>query len=776
MVTVPANMAGILYDTNPPMKKISLFVLVAIIPLAYAPVFSNQHLPKILFLALLCLVAALDQLYQVRKSPQVNNTNLVSFISKHRISLLLAILTLFVFLSLVHVKNWMSAQERAAYWGLLCCLYFVSYRVMKKYSIDVFAALVVGGAIAACYGIYQSFFPIGHEFSVANLTQQISPVTKGAYPGYVSSFGNVNFAATYMTLTILLAWFHYRETSLKVTVLRLIASALAFFYLMRTGSRAAWIALAIGFLCYTIFWYKIGHRIKKKRLALFFAILSLVVMAPFMDGKLRKTVAIRLHELTNWQGGSTKVRLAIWRSTIAMIKEHPFLGAGIGQFSHCFFRYRYPDEYLLSDGRLVEHPHNSFMLIAAELGIPAALIAAFLFFYIIQRLYRLMNIGSQSQKQQALCLLSAFLALSFITLVSAPLLSPATGIFFVLIAVWSDVQFASPEKNVGFSRWNKYWSYFSLLVAIAISYLFLIHSIGDCYFNSGQKLLKKRDYSGAVKKLRQCLSWYPSDFYRLEYGRALLASGHLAQSQKNLIRVMSVSPELEAAYIDTGLCYLGQKKIFDALKIWHKAYALFPMSKVLNYNLARIMIIQNSPYEALRYLKTLELFHTESKKEFQFLLDLGDVYYLLKNVRKSLFYYIRAKEVNQKNALPYLKIGNIMYELGLTSSAVLQFRQAIRLAHPKQKAEAYCQLGRIAQVGKQQQLAVTYYLQARQQDRQSSMPYLYLAQIAAQRKKFTLAKKYLQHAKELGFQAWKTLLKDAFFHPLTSSGVYQKFK
>jgi hypothetical protein len=74
-------------------------------------------------------------------------------------------------------------------------------------------------------------------------------------------------------------------------------------------------------------------------------------------------------------GGGVEVRARIWTSSLAMLRDHPWLGVGPGQFAAAFPVYRDPREIELSTHERaipveteVEHPHQDWLLPALELG------------------------------------------------------------------------------------------------------------------------------------------------------------------------------------------------------------------------------------------------------------------------------------------------------------------------------------------------------------------------------------------------------------------------
>ena len=76
-------------------------------------------------------------------------------------------------------------------------------------------------------------------------------------------------------------------------------------------------------------------------------------------------------------------RIKVWHGAMAMIKEHPMFGVGFYMFEKKILHYW--------TGWLAHDPHNSYLLIAAEMGIPTLLVFCWiiwLIFWSSQKLYR----------------------------------------------------------------------------------------------------------------------------------------------------------------------------------------------------------------------------------------------------------------------------------------------------------------------------------------------------------------------------------------------------
>ena len=83
---------------------------------------------------------------------------------------------------------------------------------------------------------------------------------------------------------------------------------------------------------------------------------------------------------------SGQVRLRVWLETTTMLKEHPFLGAGLTGYRLVMEKYHQPifSKELPLNLEIQPYPHNIFLAVWAELGLPGLLV----FFLIIIQFFR----------------------------------------------------------------------------------------------------------------------------------------------------------------------------------------------------------------------------------------------------------------------------------------------------------------------------------------------------------------------------------------------------
>jgi O-antigen ligase len=123
-----------------------------------------------------------------------------------------------------------------------------------------------------------------------------------------------------------------------------------------TFSRNAWLGFAAGTLGL------VGTARRGRRAVLVVVVAAVLAAAFSADG-----VMARVRSIANPEDATIRDRVAMWRSGLAMIADHPLLGVGPGQVRVWYPHYRRPEAVRASTG----HLHNSPIQIAAERGLPA---------------------------------------------------------------------------------------------------------------------------------------------------------------------------------------------------------------------------------------------------------------------------------------------------------------------------------------------------------------------------------------------------------------------
>ena len=242
-----------------------------------------------------------------------------------------------------------------------------------------------------------------------------------------------NFFMSYAAL-ILASWaFHEKDP--KTRILSGILSILALFnVLFMVQGRIGYIVLAL--LLPYLFIRKFGA---KGVVIGLLAVILLGSTAYFGSREFHQRIDIAVSEFSHWHRGqatresdSIGQRLEYDVNTLGIVRKHPFFGVGTGGFEQAYA------SGVAGTGMIApHHPHNEFLLIASQLGLPGLMLLLSLF-YIQWREAGMLPVREQYLAHGlVLAMMSGCLFNSF-------LLDHAEGLFF---AFMTGVLFSGREPN-----------------------------------------------------------------------------------------------------------------------------------------------------------------------------------------------------------------------------------------------------------------------------------------------------------------------------------------
>ncbi len=209
--------------------------------------------------------------------------------------------------------------------------------------LTVMAAYGLGQAYLC--GVRPGFVPAGWLDQVCLHTSRV----RGPFSIYMT-FGGV------LLLGALFIVAYLANVSWRHVWWMLPAGAVTVAALTLTYSRNAWLGLVAG----TVGLVATARRPNRVVLIITGAV---VLFAVVSSGAIRE----RVRSMANPEDETIRDRVAMWRSGLAMIGDHPILGVGPGEVRAWYPHYRRPEAVRPSTG----HLHNSPIQIAAERGLPA---------------------------------------------------------------------------------------------------------------------------------------------------------------------------------------------------------------------------------------------------------------------------------------------------------------------------------------------------------------------------------------------------------------------
>jgi putative inorganic carbon (HCO3(-)) transporter len=251
-----------------------------------------------------------------------------------------------------------------------------------RHAIRLWQAFLVALSLMAAYGLGQAyvcgsrptFMPTAWLSEICTHAQRV----RGPFSIYMT-FGGVLFLGVLFFLAYL-ANVPWRRAWWMLPGAVLTAAALAFTY-----SRNAWLGLAAG---------AVGLVLTAQRTLRIVAVLAAVLALGAVA--LPGPVAERARSVANLEDSTLRDRVAMWRSGLSMVADHPMLGVGPGEVRTWYQHYRRPEAVRPSTG----HLHNSAIQIAAERGLPALIAWVWLWVVFFREGWRILGRAERESPMQ----------------------------------------------------------------------------------------------------------------------------------------------------------------------------------------------------------------------------------------------------------------------------------------------------------------------------------------------------------------------------------------
>ena len=274
-------------------------------------------------------------------------------------------------------------------WVILTIPLLASLNLSPRWRQRGLNLLILSAVLAAIYGIFQFF--TGSDLIRNRALGQFGSYYRavGAYGSFLSYAGN-----QLMVLACAYAAFLFPAQSRTVRISYLAAAGIIFLSIIASQSRSSWLALPVIVILGLL-------TVNRKQLiyisgSLVILVLAVVIFIPDLQS--------RFMSIFNFAQNET--RLNLWRTSAAIISDHPVLGIGSGTFNDYLEIYRVPGFY---DAR--GHAHNDYLNKAVINGLPGLItwIGMWIaWFYYMVRAYKILPQQDEDRK----IILGSILAIS----------------------------------------------------------------------------------------------------------------------------------------------------------------------------------------------------------------------------------------------------------------------------------------------------------------------------------------------------------------------------
>lgn len=198
-----------------------------------------------------------------------------------------------------------------------------------------------------------------------------------------ASFGNANLAAQFVGLAVVLVLAGVGATPGRPGLARAreAAAAAGLAYLYFLSCRSAFLALAAAVVLLRVEGRLTSRALVRTAGAAALAVLLLLHLGPLIG---RPPLDPFSAEVLANKALSTQMRLAVWGGTLRLVQDHP-LGVGAGNFGDAFIPYQLGLPIVARRSLLFRTPHNEYLRVLAEEGLPFALLSAALLSLLVRR-------------------------------------------------------------------------------------------------------------------------------------------------------------------------------------------------------------------------------------------------------------------------------------------------------------------------------------------------------------------------------------------------------
>lgn len=531
-------------------RVLSLFLL--LVCLYFLPFFKNAFtLPK----ELLLLQAAALLLFIPLISAAAGRGTFLAL----KPGLLPLVLIVILFLvSLAYTPSPHVAAGEILTWLSYLVIFFSASQVTGRDINGIVLASLLGGAVMGGIAILQYFFidPL--------------PLAGGQYRIY-STLGNPNHVGGYLAIVIpagmgLVIFSGARSRKLLVTVF--IALAVCGAALLASRSRGAMLGAGVGVLA--LIAAAAGRRVRSAG-RLIAAALVLAVVAVLVTATLTMKEARPGKDSVQW-------RLLAWRGITEMIKEKPVTGWGAGSLNLVYLDFQAKvldgtDDAgtRISATGILKMAHNEYLQLAAEEGVPAAILFIILVAACAWSAFRGGPAGAGPG--------AAVVSFATLSLTGFPLRFAATGfLFFVLAGIC--LSFQRTSKRVELRAKGKKERLCLALAAILLLALTIKYSINrlsaEELFTRGIRAYNRDMPGTALRFFEQALEREPHNGVARFYMGSCLSKMKRYEEAKTAIRESQKTHLEMNSILEMGNLNAVTGKTDEAVRLLRKCTRIVP--------------------------------------------------------------------------------------------------------------------------------------------------------------------------------------------------------
>ncbi|MBU0489606.1 MAG: O-antigen ligase family protein [Bacteroidetes bacterium] len=297
----------------------------------------------------------------------------------------------------VNMADGMFDWFKIALGGIILLLLILIFEKHSDFFRHFARAMVLLGAISCTIALIQ----------LGNIMLN-ETITHSVLYNMSATFGHKNILSEFLLLFVAFGFFGFLHDKKIWKPAGAIVAFLSLLLLISSMTRAVWVAFAVASLSTAIVFFisirkrKGRRRIFNKRFLLISAALvSVFALSIFFYSRLDSisTFQKQLQKTTNLKQGSANERIMLWKNTARLATEHPLTGYGLGSWRIEILKFGKKGMENNNNLTFYQRPHNDFLWVAMEQGIPALLIYLLLAALLLRYMLKIVLTSDNQEKR-----------------------------------------------------------------------------------------------------------------------------------------------------------------------------------------------------------------------------------------------------------------------------------------------------------------------------------------------------------------------------------------
>lgn len=608
------------FKKDQPKKKIFdqfelLFAILSIgfiMPLIYLKsTFDPTLAPRLLFLSIVVFILFLFSFryfFQKRQPIQISGTTI--FI----------LFFLYLLVSLISLFKAINPAEgifdiTKTFLTILLLFYLTIIFQRNGDFINVLAnTIVLTGLISSAFGLYQ-YFIFAYGKSDAELFSALYNIN-----------GLMAHKNQYAIFLFLIMPFTIYGTFYSKNLWRILSSIsllLIFILILLIQTRSVWIGTVVFILVSFALVYKFlrkdldvknSKKINRIVLIASLLILSSAIIYITHSPNLSKIVKYKIISIYDLDSEHNRGRLEIAEATIEMIKDHPIMGVGAGNW-----KINYPVYYTEYQGieyKNWRRPHNDFLWIISEKGIIGFVIYILMLILILYYGFKTLS-AIIDKRILFLCILMiasiiGYIAISNFSFPYERIIHQSYLVIYIAILMTLNSN-VHTKRKIKVNLYKFKIAYISLFIPLAFSLFFSYKLIMSDYYglflNNAYKMQNHKEaifYSNkAFSRFTTIDQW--SNPYHFYSGLAWFYLKKDQAEEADFLKANSYHPYHYSTLNNLANFYLENKEYRKAVKYYCKVLDIFPFFKDAQINLAQSYFLLGKYKEAYKILLQMKI-------------------------------------------------------------------------------------------------------------------------------------------------------------------------